>query len=161
MEQYHPRRKKNEITDDEEKRKLLREGRYLCVAMCADGEPYIVTLSYGYDRADDSLYFHCANKGHKLDFLRKNPRVCATLVKDNGYLETKCDHDYESLVIRGSMRFLDELHEKKQGMRVILHHLENDPAPIEARALANDAAYAGLTMLKLRIESLIGKRYIA
>ena len=40
--------------------------------------PYCIPLSFV--RVENSLYFHCAQQGRKVDLLRKNPRVCVTFV---------------------------------------------------------------------------------
>ena len=40
--------------------------------------PYCLPLSFV--RMGNSLYFHCAKEGRKLDLLRRNPRVCVTFV---------------------------------------------------------------------------------
>lgn len=160
MSQYHPRRKRNEILDEEEKKNLLRWGNHVTIALCDNDEPYIVTMSYGYDSKWNVLYFHCANKGDKLDFIRRNPQVCATLIKDNGYMDTKCDHDYETLVIRGKLSIIGELEEKKHALRILLDHLERDPQPIFDRNIQDDTSYNTVTMLRLDMESVIGKKYI-
>lgn len=86
MERYHPRRALNKILSEDEKLALLRWGNHVTMALCADYDPYVVTLSYGLDWENRRLYFHCANKGDKLAFIRKNGRACATLVKDDGRL---------------------------------------------------------------------------
>lgn len=161
MEQYHPKRKRNEILEESEKKGLLERGNHMTLALCDDNRPYVVTMSYGFDAGQGRLYFHCANKGDKLDFIKRNPAVCGTIINDKGYIETKCDHDYESLVIRGSMHIVDDLEEKKHGLQVLLHHLEKDPGPIFARNIKDDKSYDGVTILRLNMESVIGKKYIA
>ena len=160
MEKYHPRRTRNEIIGEEEKAALLRGGNHVSIALCDGDTPYIVTLSYGFDAPGNCLYFHCANKGDKLDFIRKNPKACATIIKDNGYLATKCEHDYETLVIRGRMGIVEGLEEKKRGLQVLLDHLERDPKPIFERNIKDDRSYDGVTILKLEMESIVGKKYI-
>ncbi|OHD23269.1 MAG: hypothetical protein A2Y38_24360 [Spirochaetes bacterium GWB1_59_5] len=160
MDQYHPKRKRNEIISEGEKTALLKAGNHVTIALCDNNIPYIVTMSYGLDAECNVLYFHCANKGDKLDFIRKNANACATLIKDNGYLETRCDHDYESLVIRGAMCIVDELAEKKHGLQIILNHLEKDPQPIFDRNIKDDHSYDGVTIIKMSIDSSIGKKYM-
>ena len=47
------------------------------VAISTDeGAPYCLPLSLV--RVDNSLYFHCAHVGRKIDLLRKHPQVCVT-----------------------------------------------------------------------------------
>jgi hypothetical protein len=139
---------------------LVRSGKYATVGLCRGDEPYVVTLSFGLDAAANRLYFHCANEGEKLDFIAANPRACATVIKDSGYLDGRCDHDYASVVIRGKMRIVRDLEEKKHGLLVMLDHLEKDPAPILARNIKNDASYDTVTILSLDVESMIGKKHI-
>lgn len=160
MEQYHPKRKRNEIIGEDEKKALIARGTYITIALCNDSVPYIITLSYGYDRERSCLYFHCANKGDKLDFIRLNQNACGTIIKDNGYLETKCDHDYESLVIRGKMHIVADLDEKKHGLQILLNHLEKDPKPIFERNIKSDKSYDSVTILRFDMESIIGKKHI-
>jgi hypothetical protein len=160
MEGHHPRRRRNEIVDEAEIRSLLKEGKFVTIALCRGEEPYVVTLSYGWDEERERLYFHCANAGDKLDFVAANPRACATLVKDNGYMDGQCDHDYASLVIRGRIRVVTDLDEKKRGLGMMLEHLEKDPAPILARNIKNDADWDSVTILRLDIESVSGKKRV-
>jgi len=157
---YHPKRVRNEIIDTNEIENILVQGNHITIALCNDGVPYIVTMSYGYDSNKKYLYFHCANKGDKLEYIKKNSNVIGTIIKDNGYLKTKCDHDYESLIIRGKIFIVESLEEKKHGLQILLNHLEEDPRPIFERNIKNDASYDKVTIVRLEIESIIGKKYI-
>lgn len=160
MEQYHPKRKRNEILDEDEKLALIKKSNHITIALCYGDVPYIITMSFGFDSDRNCLYFHCANKGDKLEYIKKNPNACATIIKDNGYLDTKCDHDYESLIIRGKMKIVEDLEEKKHGLQILLNHLEKDPQPIFERNIKTDRSYDGVTILKLEMDSIIGKKYI-
>jgi nitroimidazol reductase NimA-like FMN-containing flavoprotein (pyridoxamine 5'-phosphate oxidase superfamily) len=157
---YHPKRVRNEILDKLEIESLLKQGNHITLALCDNDIPYIVTMSYGYDPTRNNLYFHCANKGDKIDYIKKNSNVIGTIIKDNGYLKTKCDHDYKSLVIRGKINIVDSLKEKKHGLQILLNHLEEEPKPIFERNIKNDESYDKVTILRLAIESIIGKKYI-
>lgn len=160
VEQYHPRKKRNEILDANEIELILTEGKYISLALCFKDEPYIVSLSYGYDAQNNCLYFHCAAQGDKLMFIRQNPRVCGTIILDKGYLMNQCDHDYASLVIRGTMHEVLELSEKKHGLAVLLEHLEDNPEPILKRNIADDSSYNGVTILRFDMDSVIGKKHV-
>ena len=69
------RRKEKTIEDAAELRAILREAKHVTLAMCRDGEPYLVTVNHGFDPERRCLYFHCAREGKKVDILRANPRV--------------------------------------------------------------------------------------
>lgn len=160
MEYYHPRRKRNEILDKTEIDEIILKGNHITIALTKNEDPYIVTLSYGFDKGNDCLYFHCANKGDKIDYIKNNKKVCATIIEDRGYLKTKCAHNYASIIIRGELDIVNDLTEKKHGLQVLLNHLENDPQPIFERNIKDDNSYNGVTILKLSISSKIGKKHI-
>jgi len=65
------RRKEKEITDKEEMINILENAEYITIAMSRNNEPYLVTLSHGYDRNQNCIYFHCAKEGKKIDFLNE------------------------------------------------------------------------------------------
>jgi nitroimidazol reductase NimA-like FMN-containing flavoprotein (pyridoxamine 5'-phosphate oxidase superfamily) len=115
-------------------------------------------LSYGYDKGKGALYFHCAKKGLKIDFLRENPKVCATVIEDKGYKKDECEQAYRSVVFWGEMAVVEDLPEKIHGMDVLLQHLEENPDPIRERNLKEEKAYKGVGILRLDIQSLTGKR---
>ncbi len=65
MERYHIRRSDREIKDEEEIRSILEKGRFVTLALANENMPYAVTLSYGFDRAGNCLYMHCAKEGKR------------------------------------------------------------------------------------------------
>ena len=62
---FHVRRKDREITDTAALKEVLKSTKYVTIALCMDNEPYLVSLSHGYDETRNCLYFHCANEGKK------------------------------------------------------------------------------------------------
>ncbi|MBD3290425.1 flavin-nucleotide-binding protein [candidate division KSB1 bacterium] len=154
---YHLKRTEREISDPAELALILKNGKFASIAMCYQNEPYIVTLNYGYDQSKDVLYFHNAQDGLKLDFISQNPDVCGTVVEDHGYVMGECEHKYRSVVFRGSMSIVDELEEKKYALRVLIDHLEQDPAAVKKRILKNDDVYENVGITKLEIQSITGK----
>jgi hypothetical protein len=71
----HLRRKEKEITDEAAMKKVLKTTQYVTIAMTRDDQLYLVSLSHGYDEENRCIYFHCANKGKKLDYLEANDLV--------------------------------------------------------------------------------------
>ena len=147
----HPER---EITDPEEIAALIKKGKYVTIALCRDNEPYIVTLSYGYDSEANALYFHAAHEGMKMDFLQSNPNVCATIIEDRGYIPNECVHHYKTLIIRGSMHNVEDLDEKKHGMRILLNHLEKKPSVVQHLQLESEGMFTKMAVLKLEIAEI-------
>ena len=125
--------------------------------MCRENEPYLVTLSYGFDSSRNSLYFHCANEGLKLDFIRENPNVCSTIIEDKGYKKNECNHAYRSVILRGKMKRVKDIWEKQHGFNVLLYHLEVNPEMLKKKLFKTNEPYESTCILRMDIESIQGK----
>lgn len=158
MTNYHMRRKDREIGTADEIASMLKAAKYATLALCRDNEPYIVTLSCGYDNAKNALYFHAATTGLKFEFLNYNPNVCATIIMDKGYVQNECAHEYASLVLRGKVTVVNNLAEKKHGLDILLTHLEEKPEPIFARNIRGNETYNTIAILRLDIAEISGKQ---
>lgn len=160
MVKYHMNKKENEIKNRQELIEIISRGKYTTLSLCRGNEPYIITLNYGFDREKNSLFFHTSREGLKIDFIRQNPYACGTIIEDKGYKMGECDHAYRSVVFWGTLTIVEDLQEKKQGMDVLLHHLEENPDEIRERLLKDDRVYEqrNLAILKLDIQEITGKQ---
>jgi len=153
------RRTDRQIVDPEEIESILLRGRYCTIALVDDGEPYVVTLSYGYDEGASRLYFHVAPAGHKLEIIAREPRACGTVIIEQGYVTGECEHPFESVVLRGRMRVVTEDAEKRHAIVTLVNHLEDDPDGYWAsRSWSLEDRLAGFAALCFEIESVTGKR---
>lgn len=143
------RRDDREITDPADIARILSSAKFATIALADGAEPYAVTLSCGYDPALNRLCFHVAPEGRKLDIIAKNPRACATIVLDHGYSTGECAHPFESVVLFGGMRVLEDPAETRSAMRTLIGQLESpeDAARIWERNALDDAA----TLLRFRM----------
>ncbi len=158
MGKYHlTHKKEREITDKDEIRRILHSGKYAAIAMCRDNEPYVVTMSYGYDESKNALYFHCANIGLKLDFLAVNENVCATVVEDRGYFVNECSHHYNSAVLWGKMSVVEGLEEKIHGMTTMIDQLEERPERRKEEVAGYKDEFEGFKVLRLDIQDITAK----
>ena len=160
MAKYHMYKREREIKDKEELIEILKHGKYAVISMCKKNEPYVVTLSYGYDKDKNSLYFHTAAKGLKIDFIKKNPSVCATIIDDKGYVMNECNHKFRSVVFWGEMCVVQDSEEKKYGMEILLNHLEDNTKELKEKFFKNDETLKKTTLLRLDIKELTGKSNI-
>ncbi|MFC1607516.1 pyridoxamine 5'-phosphate oxidase family protein [Candidatus Latescibacterota bacterium] len=158
MAKYHFRPTEKTTSDPHVVDNIISNGKYMVIALCRNDEPYVVTLSYGYDREKQALYCHCAKKGLKLDFIRANNRVCGTVIMDGGYLQGECAQPFESIVFRGTIGEVHDLDEKKHAMSVLLNHLEDDPNIVQERSLKKDDIYDSIGMLRINLEEMRAKK---
>ena len=63
------------------------------------GLPYCVPLSIV--RNERSIYFHCAKSGHKLDAIRRDPRVCFTVVDEDTIVPEEYTSYFRSVILFG------------------------------------------------------------
>ncbi len=156
---YHMRRDDRRIADPVEVDRILRQGRFVTLALARADEPYVVTLSYGFDDAARILYFHVAHEGLKLEFIASNPRACASVILDEGYVTGECEHAFESVVMRGSMRRVESADEKTHAIHTLVNHLEDDPSGFwRSRRWQLGQRIDGFTALAFEIDSIDAKR---
>lgn len=154
---FHVRRKDREITDSNSLKQILKSTKYVTIALCLKTEPYLVSLSHGYDETRNCLYFHCANAGKKLAYLKANNTVWGQAVQD--YSATgNCDYTYASVHFKGAVSLLDDLQEKQHGMTVMVRQLSKHP---EAKlAKIKPAKLANTTMGRIDISHITGKKHL-
>ena len=154
---YHMRRSERELKDNNDIEEILKNGKYATIALCNNNEPYIVTLSYGYDSANKVFYFHAAKQGAKIDFIKSNPNACLTIIEDNGYIQKECAHSYRSVVVRGSIELVQSETEKRHGIEVMIDHLEDNPEIQRSKLDNKNGVYVSMQMIKLKIKEVTGK----
>lgn len=159
MDRCHMRRQDRRITDEAQIESILARGRYVAIALVDGDEPYVVTLSYGYAASERRLYFHVAHEGYKMDLIARNPRACATVVVESGYTQGECEHPFESVVIRGTLRPLTSDAEKRRAIEVLVESLEEDPQSYwDSRSWSLEDRLGSFTGLVLEIESRDAKQ---
>ena len=121
------RLKEQAVEDEEEMRAVLGKVRYVTMAMCDGGEPYLVTISHGYDPDRNAIYFHCAHEGKKIDILRLNDLVWGEAVLDLGSGDGECSQSYQTTQFRGTVTFVEDEEEKRHGLSVLIRAFGDDP----------------------------------
>jgi nitroimidazol reductase NimA-like FMN-containing flavoprotein (pyridoxamine 5'-phosphate oxidase superfamily) len=153
---HHMRRADKGFTEQGKLRKVLRETCYMTLAMARDGEPYLVSLSHGYDEERNCLYFHSAPEGKKREYMRANPEVWGQVIMDHGYVERECTHSYATVMFRGRVSFIEDPEEKLRALRTMLWQLEPD-----AEARMNRMSTDGLDSTvfgRVDVEYMTGKK---
>jgi nitroimidazol reductase NimA-like FMN-containing flavoprotein (pyridoxamine 5'-phosphate oxidase superfamily) len=154
--QFHVRRKDREITNPQTLKHVLKTTKYVTIAMCMDGEPYLVSLSHGYDETRGCLYFHCADEGKKLAYFKANSRVWGQAVLDYGVTD-ECDYAYTSVHFQGTVTLIDDLTEKQHGMEVLVHQLSQTPE--EKLSKIKPDKFARTAMGRIDITHMTGKQH--
>lgn len=154
---YHVRRKDKEIKDEETMKKILRETSYVTLALVKDGEPYLVSLSHGYDEEENCLYFHSAPEGKKLDIMRENPIVWGQVLMDYGYHKGECSHLYASVMFKGELEFIEDAEAKRHAFKTMVLQLEPEPDSIMDDMLGSEGIPSTIVG-RINIEYMTGKK---
>jgi nitroimidazol reductase NimA-like FMN-containing flavoprotein (pyridoxamine 5'-phosphate oxidase superfamily) len=121
-----------------------------------DNEPYLVSLSHGYDEKHNCLYFHCANEGKKLVYIAANCRIWGQVVQDYGVTDD-CDYAYTSVHFLGRMFLVHDLSEKQHAIEVLVRQLSEKPE--DKLAKIKSEKLAKTTICRIDIDSMTGKQH--
>jgi nitroimidazol reductase NimA-like FMN-containing flavoprotein (pyridoxamine 5'-phosphate oxidase superfamily) len=158
MIRYHFHHPEKMFTDRTELLEVIAGQRLMTLAMAAEGQPYLVTVNYGFDAERNCFYFHCAPEGKKIAYLRANPNVWGQVIEDHGYLTGKCDHAFRSVHFEGRVAFLEAEEEKSEALALMIRQLEPDPAPLLERLLTH-ARLAKTTVGRVAVLEMTGKHH--
>lgn len=154
---FHVRRKDREITNIDELKRILKTTKYVTIALCMDNEPYLVSLSHGYDEKRNCIYFHCASEGKKLIYAKSNNKVWGQAIQDYGVTD-ECDYAYKSVHFSGRLFMICDLSEKQHAMEAMVRQLSPNPeaklSKIKPEKLATTA------MGRVDIEGMTGKQHL-
>jgi hypothetical protein len=150
------RKHKREIKSRDEIEEILGLARVMRLALCVDDQPYVVPLNFGY--RDGVLYFHCAQKGRKLDMIRRNPNVSFEVESDVEIItgELPCDWTthFRSVIGFGKAAVVEDEAEKRLGMDVLMAHHKAKPGEYEPHN------FKLATIVRVDIDEMTGKKYL-
>ncbi len=119
-------RRERQVTDLQEIIKILDKSKVLHLGLVDGDEPYVVPMNYGYTMEDGKLtiYLHGANRGRKLDLIRKNPKVFfemdCDVVPFEGDVACKYGITYASVMGRGIAEIVEDTEEKKFALSALM-----------------------------------------
>jgi nitroimidazol reductase NimA-like FMN-containing flavoprotein (pyridoxamine 5'-phosphate oxidase superfamily) len=154
------RRKDRELTDLADFLSVLEKADVCHLAMSDHDVPYLVTMNFGLKHDKNLvLYFHCAHEGKKIDFLKKNNRVCfGADIEHEFFMAEKgtscgCSMRFRSVVGMGRISFITERTEKYEALKAIMRHYTEATAPVFDEKMVDRT-----TILRLDVEQIAGKR---
>jgi nitroimidazol reductase NimA-like FMN-containing flavoprotein (pyridoxamine 5'-phosphate oxidase superfamily) len=152
----HPRRKDKEITDQEIMKKILKTTKYVTLAFSKNDQPYLATLSHGYDETKNCIYFHCAKKGKKLDYIKTNNNVWGQAMLDCGFRAEECDHHYATVHFKGNVTLLDKIEEKSEAMQCMIRQLNKQAGQLKLKL--ETGKLQNTVLGRIDIEYMTGKK---
>lgn len=154
MTPHRMRRAEKLVSDPAWIEGLLARARVCRIGLCDGDQPYIVPMSFGYEKG--RLYLHCAREGRKIDCIRANNRACFEVDEDFTYEPDPArpctsPTSYKSVVGFGRIHIIELPAEQVHGLDVIVRHYENAGQPYPEAMLERTC------VLRLDIEEMAGK----
>ncbi|MBU0986996.1 MAG: pyridoxamine 5'-phosphate oxidase family protein [Proteobacteria bacterium] len=148
------RRSDKEITDKKVIDDIISRSKVCKLAMCASNQPYLVPLCFGYK--DNTLYFHSAPEGKKIDILKKNPNVCFEFEILTQVIQSaracKWGMKYRSVIGYGQASFITEQDLKRLAFDIIMNHYTDESFSYD------EASLKTAIIIKVEIKSMTGKQ---
>jgi hypothetical protein len=149
------RRSKQLLTKEATVSVLQRCSNGVLACLGDDDYPYAVPLSYAY--VNDKIYFHSAKQGHKLDAIRKHPKVSFCVIDEDAIVSKEYTSYFRSVIVFGKARFV-EGEEKQTALQAIVEKYSGDQ-PLEAKQKEVSGCTQAL-LVAIDIEHLSGKEAI-
>ena len=149
------RRKEKEISAKAEIESIIRQALVCRLALSDEVAPYIVPLCFGYK--DDTLYFHSAREGKKLEILKRNQNVCFEFdigaeIERAGKTPCEWGMKYRSVVGFGQAFIVKNPDAKREALKIITAQYAEGSGEI------SDVALKGIAVIKVEISSMTGKK---
>jgi nitroimidazol reductase NimA-like FMN-containing flavoprotein (pyridoxamine 5'-phosphate oxidase superfamily) len=150
-------RRSNLAMTKEETISLIKSSRFAVLSLIdPDGLPYGVPLDYIYK--DNTLYFHGAKEGRKIDSMKMNPKGCAVILGDTAVVPEKFGRKYTSAIIEGPIELIDEPEIKRQVMTWVVEL--NSPDHQEKGKAIIEKMLDRVLIYKMHMETVSGKHGI-
>jgi nitroimidazol reductase NimA-like FMN-containing flavoprotein (pyridoxamine 5'-phosphate oxidase superfamily) len=110
------------VMNKSEIEEILMKAKVGRLGMCLNDKPYLVPISFVYH--NNKIYFHSANKGKKIDIMKKNPSICLQVDESNLVPNSDpCEFTfhYRSVIVFGTVRFLQDTKEKLVALRAMMN----------------------------------------
>jgi nitroimidazol reductase NimA-like FMN-containing flavoprotein (pyridoxamine 5'-phosphate oxidase superfamily) len=113
-------RRKDRALTKAETEQILRTALVGRLGLSHDNQPYVVPLNFVYENGH--IFFHSAETGMMIDYLRTNPSVCFEvdeyIATVPGPIPCKFSTAYRSVIVFGTGRVLTDLDEKTAALRL-------------------------------------------
>jgi len=107
------------------------------LGLAVQNEPYVVPVSYGYDKG--RVFFHSAKQGKKVDFIKRNSRVCFEV--------DEWEKGWASVICYGTVTLSEGIEARREFLRVLRGIEPSD------EQLGKFGAYSAV----IQIEEMTGK----
>ena len=148
------RRSPQALSAEESKELLRTETRGVLSVQGDDGYPYGVPINHYYDEATNRIYFHGASFGHRVDAVRRDPKVSYCVFGQDRREEGDWAVYVKSVIVFGKAVLIDDPEEVEKWSRALCGKFPCPQEYIESE-IEKDAART--LVIAIDIEDMNGK----
>ncbi|MDP8200535.1 MAG: pyridoxamine 5'-phosphate oxidase family protein [Candidatus Tenebribacter burtonii] len=135
---------------------IITKTQVCYLGMSKGNLPYVLPINFGFH--DNTIYFHCALKGEKIEILKDNPNICLVFNIDNKLINNVPQDDwsiyYKSVIVYGKIQFIKDITEKQEAINIMFRHYEGINYTLPKTVLERTM------FMKVKIEKMTGKQNI-
>lgn len=155
--EFRPMRRRRQQLSHEECIEILNKTTSGTLALLGDGGyPYSLPISYVY--ANGKLFFHSAQKGHKIDAIKQCDKASFSVIDKDDVKAKEYTTYFRSVICFGHIHIIEEGSEKMQAVRLLGNRYNPNDDESLNKELAK--AYKAMNMIELDIEHMTGKEAI-
>lgn len=134
---------------------ILKEAKRAVLAVAGDNDyPYAIPINYFYDESEEKIYFHSSLAGHKVDAMKRNPKVCFTVYGEPEIRDLDWAPYVRSVVAFGTAKPVEDMEEKIAKLKMFA--MKYYPSEAEAdEEIAEDLK--AVQLIEITIEHMTGK----
>ncbi len=150
---FRETRRSGRVLKRKDAAEMLERAPHGTLAVLGDGGyPYSVPVSFAFE--DDKIYIHGACSGHKIDSVKKDPKVSFSVVEQDDICPEKFTTYYRSAIVFGKARIAGEK-EKRAGKEAIL--MKYAPGYKESGMKYIESAWNDFSVIVIDIEHMTAK----
>lgn len=149
-------RRQDRLLNEDTAYRLLHNGEYGVLSMIDNTDSaYGIPINYVYDNENDSIYFHCAVEGKKLQSITSHPQVSFCIIGHTNVVSSKFTTEYESIVISGYISKVTSDEERHHALKQFL--LKYSPNDVTTGMKYAEKSFHRTEILKLSSLIMSGK----
>ncbi|MBK5721419.1 pyridoxamine 5'-phosphate oxidase family protein [Dysgonomonas sp. Marseille-P4677] len=151
-------RRQNRVLEDRGRiNELLETSEYgfLSLGTAENGYGYGIPISYAYDKETNSLYYHCAPEGQKLDMLKENNRVTFCVVGVTKPIANQFTTLFESVIAFGTADIDLSDEEKRKALRLLVKKYSKGFEELGEKYM--DKSWDRTSVFRINIEHITAK----
>ncbi len=156
------RRKEFDVKDENSINEILQTCEYGTLSLISEGKPYVVALNFVF--FENSIFFHGAKEGKKIEAINSNPNAAFLVVKPYSFIPSyfsdtmaacPATQFFASVLLEGKLKFIEDGDKKAEVLNALMKKFQKEDSFEE---IAYDKAmYTKMldktTIIELKIET--------